>query len=199
MARIFGIDLGTTNSLIAVMEGERPHVIADRRDRQSRCCRRWSRSRPTARSSSASSAIEMEPHLTVERDGRVSAIGFAGGEYGRRDSFGQALHGPWRRRDRRRRSRALHASPISAGRWCASRSASAPSRRRKFRPRFCARSRTRAEAALAGEKVERVVITVPGLLQRRPAPGHQGRRAASPASKSCAWSTSRPPRRSPTG
>ena len=27
-------------------------------------------------------AIEMEPHLTVERDGRVSAVGFAGGEYG---------------------------------------------------------------------------------------------------------------------
>ncbi|HEV2169663.1 MAG TPA: Fe-S protein assembly chaperone HscA, partial [Candidatus Binatus sp.] len=27
-------------------------------------------------------AIQMEPHLTVERDGRVSAVGFAGGEYG---------------------------------------------------------------------------------------------------------------------
>ena len=38
----------------------------------------------------------------------------------------------------------------------------------------------------------------PGLLQRHPAPGDQGRRAASPASRSCASSTSRPRRRSPT-
>ncbi len=29
MTRIFGIDLGTTNSLIAVMEGKTPRVIAD--------------------------------------------------------------------------------------------------------------------------------------------------------------------------
>ena len=29
MSRIFGIDLGTTNSLIAVMEGQRPRIIAD--------------------------------------------------------------------------------------------------------------------------------------------------------------------------
>jgi len=29
MARIFGIDLGTTNSLIAVMEDGHPRVIAD--------------------------------------------------------------------------------------------------------------------------------------------------------------------------
>ncbi|MFI5352795.1 MAG: Hsp70 family protein, partial [Candidatus Binatales bacterium] len=31
MERIFGIDLGTTNSLIAVMDGETPRVIADPR------------------------------------------------------------------------------------------------------------------------------------------------------------------------
>ena len=37
-----------------------------------------------------------------------------------------------------------------------------------------------------------------GLLQRRAAPGHQGRRARSPASRSSASSTSRPRRRSPT-
>ena len=29
MSRIFGIDLGTTNSLIAVMEGERPQIAPD--------------------------------------------------------------------------------------------------------------------------------------------------------------------------
>ena len=33
MARIFGIDLGTTNSLIAYMDGRRPRVIAGKRGR----------------------------------------------------------------------------------------------------------------------------------------------------------------------
>ena len=95
MSRIFGIDLGTTNSLIARME------------------RRAARNSPVGENGSAllpcvvaiapdgavfvgERAIEMEPHLTVERDGRVSAVGFAGGEYGRRHAIGQALYGTWR-------------------------------------------------------------------------------------------------------
>ena len=63
--------------------------------------------------------------------------------------------------------------------------------------RCCASSRLDAEAALrpAGEQGG---DHRPRLLQRRPAAGHQGRRAASPAWTCCGSSTSPPPRRWPT-
>ena len=83
MARIFGIDLGTTNSLIAAMDNGAPRVIADSRDQRDpasesgrRDCARWRRAHV------GSAADQMEPHLSVEKDGRVSAVGFPGGEYG---------------------------------------------------------------------------------------------------------------------
>jgi Fe-S protein assembly chaperone HscA len=81
MARIFGIDLGTTNSLIAAMENGEPRVIPVGED-GSALLPSVVAIAPDGSVSVGERAIEMEPHLTVERDGRVSAVGFAGGEYG---------------------------------------------------------------------------------------------------------------------
>jgi len=81
MARIFGIDLGTTNSLIAAMEGGAPRVIAVG-ENGSALLPSVVAIAPDGSVTVGERAIEMEPHLTVERDGRVSAVGFAGGEYG---------------------------------------------------------------------------------------------------------------------
>ena len=81
MERIFGIDLGTTNSLIAIMDGAAPKVI---RDTQSNAALLPSvvAVAPDGKVEVGAQAIEMEPHLTVEKGGQVSAVGFAGGEYG---------------------------------------------------------------------------------------------------------------------
>ncbi|HKN12861.1 MAG TPA: Fe-S protein assembly chaperone HscA, partial [Candidatus Binatus sp.] len=81
MSRIFGIDLGTTNSLIAAMEGGAPCVIAVG-EKGSALLPSVVAIAPDGAVTVGERAIEMEPHLTVERDGRVSAVGFAGGEYG---------------------------------------------------------------------------------------------------------------------
>ena len=81
MPRIFGIDLGTTNSLIAAMENGEPRVIAVGHD-GSALLPSVVAIAPDGAVTVGERAIEMEPHLTVERDGRVSAVGFAGGEYG---------------------------------------------------------------------------------------------------------------------
>ncbi|MGH7924498.1 MAG: Fe-S protein assembly chaperone HscA [Candidatus Binatus sp.] len=81
MSRIFGIDLGTTNSLIAAMENGEPRVIAVG-ENGSALLPSVVAIAPNGAVTVGERAIGMEPHLTVERDGRVSAVGFAGGEYG---------------------------------------------------------------------------------------------------------------------
>jgi Fe-S protein assembly chaperone HscA len=81
MSRIFGIDLGTTNSLIAAMENGEPRVIAVG-EKGNALAPSVVAIAPDGTVTVGERAIEMEPHLTVERDGRVSAVGFAGGEYG---------------------------------------------------------------------------------------------------------------------
>ncbi len=81
MARIFGIDLGTTNSLIAAMENSAPRAIAVG-ENGSALLPSVVAIAPDGAVTVGNRAIAMEPHLTVERDGRVSAVGFAGGEYG---------------------------------------------------------------------------------------------------------------------
>ena len=81
MARIFGIDLGTTNSLIAAMETGAPRVIASRETGKALLPSVVAIA-PDGAVMVGERAIEMEPHLTVERDGKVSAVGYPGGEYG---------------------------------------------------------------------------------------------------------------------
>jgi Fe-S protein assembly chaperone HscA len=81
MARIFGIDLGTTNSLIAAMENGAPRVIASRETGKALLPSVVAIA-PDGAVTVGERAIEMEPHLTVERDGKVSAVGYPGGEYG---------------------------------------------------------------------------------------------------------------------
>jgi len=81
MERIFGIDLGTTNSLIAVMDGETPRVIPDPRTGNPLLPSVVALA-PDGRMLVGEAAIEAEPHLSVERDGRISAAGFPGGEKG---------------------------------------------------------------------------------------------------------------------
>ena len=75
MDRIFGIDLGTTNSLIAVMDGEAPRVIPDPRTGNPLLPSVVALA-PDGRVLVGEAAIEAEPHLSVERDGRISAVGF---------------------------------------------------------------------------------------------------------------------------
>jgi molecular chaperone DnaK len=81
MSRIFGIDLGTTNSLIAEMRDGAPRVLPVG-ENSSALVPSVVAISPDGAVTVGARAIEMEPHLTVERDGRVSAVGFAGGEYG---------------------------------------------------------------------------------------------------------------------
>ncbi|MGH7812515.1 MAG: molecular chaperone DnaK [Candidatus Binataceae bacterium] len=81
MARIFGIDLGTTNSLIAVTDGGNPRVIADP-DTGDALLPSVVAIAPGGEITVGPRAIEMEPHLTVEQDGHVNTVGFPGGEAG---------------------------------------------------------------------------------------------------------------------
>ena len=81
MNRIFGIDLGTTNSLIAMMDNGVPRVIADPRTQQT-LLESVVAVGPDGAVQVGGEAVEMEPHLSREQNGRVSAVGFPGGEYG---------------------------------------------------------------------------------------------------------------------
>ena len=81
MGLIFGIDLGTTNSLIAVMEEGQPRVIADPKTGETMLPSVVALL-PGGRAEVGKAAIELEPHLNVERDGRVSPAGLSGDEQG---------------------------------------------------------------------------------------------------------------------
>jgi len=81
MALIFGIDLGTTNSLIAVMEDGRPRILADPRSGDTMLPSVVALL-PGGKVEVGKAAIELEPHLNVERDGRVSPAGLDGDDQG---------------------------------------------------------------------------------------------------------------------
>ena len=162
MARIFGIDLGTTNSLIAAMENGAPRVIAVG-EHGSALLPSVVAIAPDGAVTVGERAIEMEPHLTVERDGRVSAVGFAGGEYGavirsvkRYMGLGGDEIAP---EDRARYTFVDLSGPVVRFQIG----------KRGFTPPQISSEILRAlkygtERALDGEKVERVVITVPAYF-----------------------------------
>ncbi|HYL60155.1 MAG TPA: Hsp70 family protein, partial [Candidatus Acidoferrales bacterium] len=163
MARIFGIDLGTTNSLIAAMESGAPRVIADPATGAALLPSVVAIA-PDGAITVGNHAIELEPHLTVEKDGRVSAVGFPGGEYGavirsvkRYMGLGGDEVAP---EDRARYTFADLSGPVvrfQVG-------------KRTFTPpqisaEILRALKVTAEASLAdGEKVERVVVTVPAYF-----------------------------------
>ena len=161
MSRILGIDLGTTNSLIAAMENGAPRVIADPATGET-LLESVVAIAPDGAVHVGSSAIEMEPHLSVEKNGRVSAVGFPGGEYGavirsvkRYMGLGGDEVAP---EDRSRYTFADLSGPVVRFQIG----------KRTFTPpqisaEILKALKERAERAL-NEKVERVVITVPAYF-----------------------------------
>src|SRR5713101_5910566 len=81
MARIFGIDLGTTNSLIAVMEGGAPRVIADPVGGATLLPSVVAIA-PDGEVVVGERAIELEAHFNAERGGHIHPVGLAGGDSG---------------------------------------------------------------------------------------------------------------------
>ena len=160
MSRIFGIDLGTTNSLIALMDGNTPRVIADAAG--GALLPSVVALAPDGEALVGDRAIEMEPHLSVERDGRVSAVGFPGGGQGaviRSVKRYMGLGGDEvALEDRHRYTFADLSGPIVRFQVGA-RSYTPP----QISAEILRALKRRAEAAL-GEKVERVVITVPAYF-----------------------------------
>ncbi len=161
MTRIFGIDLGTTNSLIATMENGAPRIIADPQTRQT-LLESVVAIAPDGAVHVGRDAVEMEPHLSREQDGRVSAVGFPGGEYGaviRSVKRYMGLGGEEvAAEERARYAFADLSGPVVRFRIG----------KRAFTPPQISAEilnalKFRAERAL-GEKVERVVITVPAYF-----------------------------------
>jgi Fe-S protein assembly chaperone HscA len=161
MTRIFGIDLGTTNSLIATMENGAPRVIADPQTGQT-LLESVVALAPDGTVHVGRDAAEMEPHLSREQDGRVSAVGFPGGEYGavirsvkRYMGVGGEEVAP---EERARYAFADLSGPVVRFR-IGKRAFTAP----QISAEILNALKRRAERAL-GEKVERVVITVPAYF-----------------------------------
>ena len=162
MANIFGIDLGTTNSLIAAMENGAPKVIAER-DSGATLLPSVVAIAPDGAVTVGERAIELEPHLTVERDGRVSAVGFPGGEYGaviRSVKRYMGLGGnEVAAEDRARYTFADLSGPVV--RFQIGKRSFTPS---QISAEILRALKERAESSLENEKVERVVITVPAYF-----------------------------------
>ena len=158
MAKAVGIDLGTTNSVIATVEGGQPDGDPQRRG-LSGPRRRWWRSPTRASGWSGSWPAGRRSSTPRARSTRPSASSAAAST-----------------RCQRRSRRSPSTSSPAPTAWCASTSAASCTRRRRSRA-LVLRKLAEDAGKFLGEKVTEAVITVPGVLQRRPAPGDQGRRA----------------------
>ena len=193
MTRIFGIDLGTTNSLIAAMENGAPRVIAVG-EKGRALLPSVVAIAPDGAVTVGERAIEMEPHLTVERDGKVSAVGYPGGEYGaviRSVKRYMGLGGDeLASADRARYTFADLTGPVV--RFQIGRRVFTPS---QISAEILRALKDAAERALADNASEKVEITnkssassSPSLPTSTTANARRPRMpAASPDSKSCAW------------
>ena len=140
MGRAVGIDLGTTNSCIATLEGGQPTVIVN-----------------------AEGARTTPSVVAFSKSGEILV-----GEVAKR----QAVTNVDRTISSVKRHMGTDWTVEIDGKKCTAAG--------DFRAWSCMKLKRDAEAYL-GEPVTEAVITVPGILQRRPASGHQGRRHASPA------------------
>src|SRR5208282_3018414 len=80
-AKIYGIDLGTTNSLIAVMDGDSARVLADPKTGATMLPSVVAIA-PDGAVYVGEKAIEVEPQLALKSDGVIHATGFSGGDMG---------------------------------------------------------------------------------------------------------------------
>jgi Fe-S protein assembly chaperone HscA len=161
MTRIFGIDLGTTNSLIAVIDGAQPIVIRERETGDALLPSVVALTRD-ATVSVGDRAIELEPHLGRTMDGRVMETGIVSEQAGvvirsvkRYMGLGGSDLAP---EDRHRYSFADLSGPVVRF-LVGNRSFTPP----QLSAEILRSLKHRAEAAL-GEAVERVVITVPAYF-----------------------------------
>ncbi len=161
MARIFGIDLGTTNSLIAVMEGAVPRAIADSATGATLLPSVVAIA-PDGEVIVGERAIALEAHFNAERGGRIQAVGLAGGESGavirsvkRYMGLGGGEVAP---EDRARYDFADLSGPTVRFK-IGSRMLTPP----QISAEILRALKARAETAL-GEPVEKVVITVPAYF-----------------------------------
>ncbi len=161
MARIFGIDLGTTNSLIAVMEGAVPRAIADLTSGATLLPSVVAIA-PDGEVIVGERAIALEAHFNAERGGRIQAVGLAGGESGavirsvkRYMGLGGGEVAP---EDRARYDFADLSGPTVRFK-IGSRMLTPP----QISAEILRALKARAETAL-GEPVEKVVITVPAYF-----------------------------------
>jgi Fe-S protein assembly chaperone HscA len=162
MALIFGIDLGTTNSLIAVMQDGHPRVIADPVSGNALLPSVVALA-PDGKVFVGDEAIAMEPHLSLERDGRVSAVGFPGGEFGavvRSVKRYMGRGGTELADEDRRRYTFTDLTGAVVKFQVGSRTYTPP----QISAEILRALKARAEAVLDGEKVDQVVVTVPAYF-----------------------------------
>ena len=161
MTHIFGIDLGTTNSLIAIMDGAQPRVIPER-DTGNVLLPSVVALIAEGGAYVGDHAIELEPHLRRGQDGHVSAAGLASGQAAivvrsvkRYMGLGGSDLAP---EDRHRYAFADLSAPtvrFNVG----SRTYTPP----QISAEILRSLKQRAETSI-GEKVERVVVTVPAYF-----------------------------------
>src|SRR5271166_4168114 len=162
MAPIFGIDLGTTNSLIAVMEGDAARVIADR-ETSATILPSVVAIAPNGEVYVGDEAIAVEPRLALKNDGVIHATGFSGDDLGavirsvkRYMGLGSAEIPP---ADQARYTFADLTGAVA--RFKVGNRSYTPS---QISAEILRALKHRAEGAMPGEKVERVVITVPAYF-----------------------------------
>ena len=160
VARIVGIDLGTTNSLVAVLDDDGPRVIADPGDRGA--------------AAAVGGRVPAGRRGAWSADARARARGRAPA---RHHPLGEALHGPRLRARRPTTIAGATASPRAGRRVRALRGR----RPRRDAARGLGLDPARAEAPRRGgaRRAGRAGRDHrAGVLQRQPAPGDQGRRPA---------------------